>query len=79
MWFSDLLQHGKPVEVLDKMTLCLVRVLEVPVHRKMIVRILICVGLEPVFLFIYYIVWAGFMMFFAVIQSNLFGLPPFQQ
>ena len=47
--------------------------------KKMIVRILICVVLESVFLGVYYIVWAGFMMFFAVIQSNLFGLPPFQQ
>ena len=47
--------------------------------KKMIVRILICVVLESVFLGVYYIVWAGFMMFFAVIQSNLFGLAPFQQ
>ncbi len=47
--------------------------------KKMIERILICVVSETVFLVIYYIVWAGFMMFFAVIQSNLFGLAPFQQ
>ena len=47
--------------------------------KKMIERILICAVSETVFLVIYYIVWAGFMMFFALIQNNLFGLPPFQQ
>ena len=47
--------------------------------KKMIVRILLCVVLVSVFLVIYYIVWAGFMMFFAVCLSNLFGVPLFVQ
>ena len=47
--------------------------------KKMIERILICVVSETVFLVIYYIMWAGFMMFFALIQNNLVELPPFQQ
>ena len=47
--------------------------------KKMIVRILLCVVLASVFLVIYYIVWAGFMMFFAMFLSNIFGLSPFVQ
>ena len=47
--------------------------------KKMIVRILLCLVLVSVFLVIYYIVWAGFMMFFAVCLSNIFGVPPFVQ